>query len=43
MKNLITEFQRIPTTAISDVLNGLNNLNSAIKPLKEEYRFAGPL
>lgn len=42
MKNLITEFQGIPTTAISDVLNGLNNLDSAIKPLKEEYRFAGP-
>ncbi len=42
MKNLITEFKQIPTTAISDVLNGLNNLNSAIKPLKEEYRFAGP-
>ena len=42
MKNLITEFQEVPTTAISDVLNGLNNLDSAIKPLKEEYRFAGP-
>ncbi len=42
MKNLITEFKQIPTTAISDVLNGLNNVNSAIKPLKEEYRFAGP-
>lgn len=42
MRNLITEFQDVPTTAISDVLNGLNNLDSAIKPLKEEYRFAGP-
>lgn len=42
MKNLITEFQEVPTTAISDVLNGLNNLDSAIKPLKEDYRFAGP-
>lgn len=41
MNNLINEFQEIPTTAISDVLNGLNNLDSAIKPLKEEYRFAG--
>ena len=35
MKNIITEFQEVPTTAISDVLNGLNNLHSAIKPLKE--------
>src|SRR3954453_8077471 len=41
MKDWITEFNEIPTTAISDVLNGLNNLDSAIKPLKEEYRFAG--
>ena len=42
MKDLITEFQEVPTTAISDVLNGLNNLHSAIKPLKEHYHFAGP-
>ena len=42
MKNVIKEFQEVPTTAISDVLNGLTNLDSAIKPLKEEYRFAGP-
>jgi 4-hydroxy-4-methyl-2-oxoglutarate aldolase len=41
MKDWIKEFNEIPTTAISDVLNGLNNLDSAIKPLKEEYRFAG--
>ncbi|USK59418.1 RraA family protein [Peribacillus asahii] len=41
MENIITEFQNIPTTAISDVLDGLNNLNSAIKPLQEHYRFAG--
>lgn len=41
MKNIITAFKEIPTTAISDVLNGLTNVDSAIKPLKEEYRFAG--
>lgn len=41
MKDWIKEFNEIPTTAISDVLNGLNNLDSAIKPLKEAYRFAG--
>lgn len=41
MEKIITEFNEIPTTAISDVLNGLTNFHSAIKPLKEEYRFAG--
>lgn len=42
MNKIVSAFNEIPTTAISDVLNGLNNLDSAIKPLKEEYRFAGP-
>jgi regulator of RNase E activity RraA len=41
MEKMITEFKEIPTTAISDVLDGLMNLHSAIKPLREEYRFAG--
>jgi 4-hydroxy-4-methyl-2-oxoglutarate aldolase len=41
METIITEFQNIPTTCISDVLDGLNNFDPAIKPLKEEYRFAG--
>ena len=42
MNKIVSAFNEIPTTAISDVLNGLNNLDSSIKPLKEEYRFAGP-
>lgn len=41
MEELIVKFREIPTTAISDATNGLNNLDSAIKPLKEEYKFAG--
>ena len=31
----------MPTTAISDAMEGLSNLDSAIKPLKEEFRLAG--
>lgn len=42
MESIIMGYQEVPTTAISDVLNGLNNVDSAIKPLKEEYHFAGP-
>lgn len=41
MDNLVKEFQSIPTTCISDAMDGLNNLDPAIKPLKEEYRLAG--
>ncbi|WP_416825486.1 RraA family protein [Ectobacillus polymachus] len=41
MINLINEFQNIPTTCISDAMDGLNNLNPEIKPLKEEYKLAG--
>ncbi|MFJ7851829.1 RraA family protein [Peribacillus frigoritolerans] len=41
MDNLIQQFRNLPTTAISDVMEGLSNLDSAIKPLKEEFRLAG--
>jgi 4-hydroxy-4-methyl-2-oxoglutarate aldolase len=41
MDNLVKEFQNIQTTAISDAMDGLNNLSPAIKPLKEEYKLAG--
>jgi 4-hydroxy-4-methyl-2-oxoglutarate aldolase len=41
MDELVTKFQSIPTTAISDAMDGLYNLDSSIKPLKEEYKFAG--
>jgi 4-hydroxy-4-methyl-2-oxoglutarate aldolase len=39
--NIVAEFERVPTTCISDTMQGLNNLSPAIKPLKEEYRVAG--
>jgi len=41
MESIIKQFSNIPTTCISDVMNGLNNMHSAIAPLKEEYKFAG--
>ena len=41
MDSVIQQFNEVPTTAISDVLKGMNNLDPAIKPLKEEYKIAG--
>ncbi|WP_453990589.1 RraA family protein [Bacillus nitroreducens] len=41
MDQIVKEFGDIPTTCISDIMQGLNNMDSAIKPLKEEYRVAG--
>jgi 4-hydroxy-4-methyl-2-oxoglutarate aldolase len=41
MENIIKEFLSIPTTCISDAMDGLNNLHPAIKPLKDEYKLAG--
>ncbi|WP_201004028.1 RraA family protein [Paenibacillus glycanilyticus] len=42
MRDLIQQFSNIPTTCISDATQGLNNMEPAIKPLKEQYSFAGP-
>jgi 4-hydroxy-4-methyl-2-oxoglutarate aldolase len=39
--NRAAQFEKIPTTCISDAMQGLNNLSPAIKPLKEDYRVAG--
>lgn len=41
MDELVKIFQNIPTTCISDAMNGLNNLHPSIKPLMEEYKLAG--
>lgn len=41
MEQIVNEFKHIPTTCISDAMDGLNNLNPFIKPLKEEYKLAG--
>lgn len=39
--DMIQQFENTPTTCISDAMDGLNNLDQTIKPLKEEYRIAG--
>ncbi|WP_059173179.1 RraA family protein [Bacillus sp. FJAT-27445] len=41
MEPIVEQFMNIPTTCISDVVDGLNNMHPTIKPLKEEYRLAG--
>ncbi|TRZ40403.1 RraA family protein [Niallia circulans] len=41
MEKIIEQFKGIPTTSISDTMNGLNNLDPTIKPIKEGYSFAG--
>jgi len=41
MDAIVNQFKDIPTTCISDAMEGLNNLHPAIKPLKEKYKFAG--
>lgn len=41
MDNISSKFQNIPTTCISDAMDGLNNLDPMIKPIKDEYKFAG--
>lgn len=35
------QFKSIPTTAISDAMKGMNNLDPSIKPLKETYKISG--
>jgi 4-hydroxy-4-methyl-2-oxoglutarate aldolase len=41
LENIIKEFLSVPTTCISDAMDGLNNFHPSIKPLKEEYKVAG--
>jgi 4-hydroxy-4-methyl-2-oxoglutarate aldolase len=41
MDHLAAKFRNIPTTCISDAMDGLNNLHPSIKPLKEEYKLVG--
>ena len=41
MDAITLEFASIPTTCISDAMDGLTNLDSSIKPLKERYKFVG--
>ncbi len=41
MDKIINDLQNVPTTAISDVLKGMQNVDPQIKPLKESYKIAG--
>ena len=41
MIQIVEMFRSIPTTCISDALDGLNNLHPSIKPLQEEYVLSG--
>ena len=41
MNQIVELFHSIPTTCISDAQDGLNNLNTNIKPLQEEYVLSG--
>jgi 4-hydroxy-4-methyl-2-oxoglutarate aldolase len=41
MDSIVKKFRNIPTTCISDAMDGLNNLHPSIKPLKEELKLAG--
>jgi 4-hydroxy-4-methyl-2-oxoglutarate aldolase len=41
MDLLVKKFHDLPTTCISDAMNGLNNLHPKIKPLKEDYKLIG--
>ncbi len=41
MNSVIEQLKNVPTTAVSDVLKGMNNIDPTIKPLKEEYKIAG--
>lgn len=41
MEKVIQALQSVPTTAISDVLKGMQNIDPQIKPLKESYKIAG--
>lgn len=41
METTIKALEKIPTTAISDVLKGMQNLDPSIKPLKESYKISG--
>src|SRR5699024_10461166 len=41
MDNTIEKLKKVLTTAISDVLKGMQNLDPTIKPLKESYKISG--
>ncbi len=42
MNDIYASFAKLPTTCISDALNGITNMTVAIKPLQEGYEICGP-
>ncbi|MEK6453865.1 RraA family protein [Caldifermentibacillus hisashii] len=41
MDKWMKQFYDLPTTCISDALNGMSNLDPSIKPLQDSYKVAG--
>ena len=41
MEDILLELKELPTTCLSDAMDGMNNMDSAIKPLQDNYRIAG--
>jgi regulator of RNase E activity RraA len=41
MNDIVSQFEKLQTTCVSDAMQGLNNLSSTIKPLEEKYKIAG--
>ncbi len=41
MPDLLEKFETVPTTCISDAMQGLNNMDPTIKPLQENYKLCG--
>jgi len=41
MSSIISQFKKLPTTCISDAMDGLNNMDSSVKPLTENDKIAG--
>ncbi|MFM9278847.1 RraA family protein [Paenibacillus jiagnxiensis] len=41
MTDILQKLKDLPTTCLSDAMDGMNNMDSAIKPLQDDYRIAG--
>ena len=41
MEDMLAKFKHIPSTCASDALDGMANLDTAIKPLQEDYAICG--
>ncbi|WP_018663114.1 RraA family protein [Heyndrickxia acidiproducens] len=41
MESMREKFLKLPATCISDAMNGMNNLDPQIKPLRKDFKLAG--